>query len=47
MDSLAHTATVDSEIVKENYVAAASEIIIETACRVDAWIRQRTKPVFT
>jgi len=47
MDESAHIAVVDSEIVKENYLAAASEIIIETPCRVDAWIQQRTEPLFT
>jgi hypothetical protein len=35
MDSSAHTT------------AATTEIIIETACRADAWIRQRTEPLFT
>ena len=45
MDSSSHTAAVDSEIVKENYFAAAAELIIETTCRADAWIRQHTEPL--
>jgi len=46
MDSSAHTAPVDSQIVKENGVDA-EEIITETACRADFWIRQGTRPLFT
>ena len=47
MDSSAHTSAVDSEIFKETYVTVAAKIIIETACRADAWIRQCTQPLFT
>jgi hypothetical protein len=47
MDSSAHTAPVDSEIVKENCFVADSKIITETVSRADAWIRQRTQPLLT
>jgi hypothetical protein len=36
MDSSAHTAPVDSEIVTENLVAALSEIITENVSRADS-----------
>jgi hypothetical protein len=42
MDSSAHTAPVDKERVKENGVAAHSEIITETVFRGDQQIRPRT-----
>jgi len=38
---------IDSEIVNENWVAADSEIITETASTGDKWIHQRTKPLLT
>jgi len=47
MDSPAHIDPVDLEIVKENWVAADSEIVTETSSRVDAWIRQRSQPLLT
>jgi hypothetical protein len=47
MDSLARTAPVDSETVKENGVAAYSQIAPETALRGDAWIPQRTQRLLT
>jgi hypothetical protein len=37
MDSSAHTAAIDSEIVKENCVTVATEFIIETVWRADDW----------
>jgi hypothetical protein len=42
MNSSAHTARVDSWIVKVNWVAAHSKITSETASRDDAWNPQRT-----
>jgi hypothetical protein len=47
MDSSAHTAPVDSERVKENWVAAYSEIAPENAFKGDEWIRQPTQPLLT
>ena len=47
MDSSDHTAPVDSQIVKENWVAAHSEIAPETTFRGDAWIGQPTQPLLT
>jgi hypothetical protein len=47
MDLSAHTAPIDSERVKENRVAAHSEIAPETAFKADAWIPQRTLPLLT
>jgi len=47
MDLSAHTAPIDSEIVKENLVIADSEIITENGSRADAWIHQRTQPLLT
>jgi len=47
MDSSAHTAAVDLEIIKENLVAAALEIITETASIPGVWIRQHTQPLLT
>jgi len=41
MDLSTPTATVDSEIVKENYVDADSEIVNETTSTGDAWICKR------
>jgi hypothetical protein len=40
MDSKAQTAPVGSEIIIENWDAAKSEIITETACTADAWNTQ-------
>jgi hypothetical protein len=45
MDSSAHEASVDWEIVEEIWVDAASKIITETASIADVWIRQRTQPL--
>jgi hypothetical protein len=42
MDSSAHTVPIDSKIVKENGVAAHSEIFTETVSKADAWIHERT-----
>jgi hypothetical protein len=47
MDSLAHLAPVESEIVKENWVTADLVFITETVFRADAWIRQYTQPLLT
>jgi hypothetical protein len=47
MDSSAHTAPVDLEIVKENSVAGLSKIVTKNVSRADAWIHQRTLPLFT
>jgi len=47
MDSSAHAALVDSEIVEEISVDAVSEIIKQTASRADEWIRQRTQQLLT
>ena len=44
MDSLAHTAPVDLEIINEIWVVVDSEIVNKTASMADAWIRQRTQP---
>jgi len=44
MDSWAPAAPVDSEKVKENWLGANLEIIIETTSKGDAWIRQHTHP---
>jgi len=38
MDSSAHTAPVDSEIINENWVAANSEIINENSIAADSEI---------
>ena len=46
MDSSAYTAPFDSETVKENYVAGLREIMIKNVSRVEAWIHQRTVPLF-
>ena len=47
MDSLAHTAPVDLEIINENWVVVDSEIVNKTASMADAWIRQRTQPLLS
>jgi hypothetical protein len=47
MDSSTHIIPVDSEIVKENWVAADSEIITEIGSRADAWIHQRSQTLLT
>jgi hypothetical protein len=47
MESSAHTASVDSEKIKKNIVAALSEIVPENVSRGDQWIRQRTQPLLT
>jgi hypothetical protein len=47
MDLSAHTAPVDSKNVKENFIADLLEVAPETGCRGDAWIHQRTQPLFT
>jgi len=47
MDSSAHTAPVDSKTIKENWVAAHSEIIIEIVSRADPWIYQCPQPLLT
>jgi hypothetical protein len=47
MDSPSHTALVESEILKENWVDVDSEIITETAFAGDAWIGQRTQSMLT
>jgi hypothetical protein len=47
MESSAHTASVDSEKIKKNIVAAHSEITSETASRDDAWNPQRTQHLLT
>jgi hypothetical protein len=39
MESSAHTASVDSEKIKKNIVAALSEIVPENVSRGDQWIR--------
>jgi len=41
IDSIAQIAPVGSEIIKENWEAAESEIITETASTADTWSRQR------
>ena len=47
MDSSAHTVPLDSEIVKENKLAALSEIVTKNVSRADSWIRQRTLSLLT
>jgi hypothetical protein len=47
MDSSAHTIPVESKTVKENWVAAHSQIAPETAFRGEAWIPQRTETLLT
>jgi len=47
MDLSAHTAPIDLEIVKENWVASHSKIASKTAFRGDAWIPQCTEPLLT
>jgi hypothetical protein len=47
MDSSAHTAPVDSETVKEDSVTGLPEIVTKNVSRADAWIHQRTLPLFT
>jgi len=45
MDSTAQRAHAGYEIINKNRVAAESEIINETACTGDPWIRQRKEPM--
>jgi hypothetical protein len=47
MDSSAHTAPIDSETVKEDSVTGLPEIVTKNVSRADAWIHQRTLPLFT
>ena len=47
MDSPAHTAPIEFEIVRENQVIADLEFITETVFRADAWTRQCTPPLLT
>jgi hypothetical protein len=47
VDCSAHIAPVDSEIVIENFVVAALEIITEKPSKGDAWICQRLQPLST
>jgi len=44
MDSLLHSAPVDSKIVKENCFVASSKIITEIVSKADVWIRQCPQP---
>jgi hypothetical protein len=46
-DSSTLTAPLDSEIVKEKWIIADSEIITEIASTGDTWISQRTQPLLT
>jgi hypothetical protein len=45
MDSSTLTAPVDSLTVKENRVAAPSEVALETLFTCEEWIRQASNPV--
>jgi hypothetical protein len=45
MDSSTRTAPIDSEILKENWVARDSVIITETGFRAYTWIHQHTQPL--
>jgi hypothetical protein len=47
MDSSTHTAPVDLETVKQDSVTGLSEIVTKNVSRADAWIHQRTLPLFT
>jgi hypothetical protein len=47
MNSSPHTVHVDSEIDTENWVAADSKIVIETASPADAWFRLRAQSLLT
>jgi len=47
MESSARTTLIEKENIKENCVAAQSEIAPEAAFTGDEWIRQPTQPLLT
>jgi hypothetical protein len=47
VDSSALAASVDTEKVNENRVGVDGEIVNETNCKGDAWIHQRSQPLWT